>query len=57
MNNHAKPVPVSVGRMGLRGGKKNAFTVTYSVVVILAMIGWSIGFGWVIIQLVKWLLG
>ena len=56
MNSHAKPVPASITRVGLRRGKETAFAVAYSIVVIVAMIGWLIGFGWATIRLVKWLL-
>jgi len=56
MNSHAKPVPASISRLSLRRGKEKAFAVAYSIVVIVAMIGWLIGFGWVTIQVAKWLL-
>jgi hypothetical protein len=31
------------------------FAAAYSTAVIIAMTGWSIGFGWGAIKLVKWL--
>jgi hypothetical protein len=55
MNSHAKAVPVSVGRVGLRRWRDRMFAAAYSTAVIIAMTGWSIGFGWGAIKLVKWL--
>ena len=56
MNSHAKAVPASIDRIGLRRKRDRMFAVAYSIAIIIAMIGWSIGFGWAAIKLVKWLL-
>jgi hypothetical protein len=55
MNGHAKAVTASVGRIGLRRWRNRMFKVAYSLAITVAMIGWSIGFGWAAIKLVKWL--